>query len=253
MGYALGNLFENTFETFNPASTPAAEIRLVPSHNFYVKSAIFSGNRNPYGDDPTGLHFKFKDTPVIATEAAYLFDPASSAGRKNYPGIYKSYPGIYKFGAVINPGPFPNIVNGVTASGNYLLYFMANQAIYRPSVRSDRGLDVTLGLDWSPDDVARVNSQVTGGLRYKGLLPHRDRDALSFGIVYSHMSGRLKQANASQGLPLFGSEKAMEINYALQVKRWFTLQPVFQHYFDTGANPQKRNSTVVGFRTNFTL
>ena len=83
------------------------------------------------------LHFKFKDTPVIATEAAYLFDPASSAGRKNYPGIYKSYPGIYKFGAVINPGPFPNIVNGVTASGNYLLYFMANQAIYRPSVRSD--------------------------------------------------------------------------------------------------------------------
>jgi carbohydrate-selective porin OprB len=51
----------------------------------------------------------------------------------------------------------------------------------------------------------------------------------------------------------FGSEKALEVNYAFQVARWFTFQPVFQYHFDTGANPLMRNSTVAGFRTNFTL
>ena len=48
-------------------------------------------------------------------------------------------------------------------------------------------------------------------------------------------------------------EKALEVNYALKVTRWFTFQPVFQYYFDTGASPLIRNSTVAGFRTTFSL
>src|SRR5215472_2325712 len=246
MGYALGNLFGSTFETFDPASTPAAEIRLVPSQHFYVKSAIFSGNRNPYGDDPIGLHFKFKDTPVIASETGVLFGQEGDSTRRNYPGSYK-------FGAVINPGPFPNLVTGVHSTGNYLLYFMINQAVYRAGAGSDRGLDVTFAYDWSPDDVARINTQTTGGLRYRGLLPHREHDALTFGIVYSHVSDVLNRFIVNAGLPMFGSEKALEVNYSIQVKRWFTFQPVFQHYFDAGGNPQMRNSTVVGFRSSFNL
>ena len=246
LGYALGNLFGSTYETFDPAATPAAEIRVVPSRHFYVKSAIFSGNRNPYADDPNGFHFKFKNSPIIATEAGYLVAPGST-------GLNKTYPGAYKFGATVNPGPFPNLVTGVSGSGNYLLYFMANQAVYRRFAGSTRGLDLNFAVDWSPGDVSRVFSQVTGGVRYNGLLPRRDRDTLAFGIVYSRISDQLSRAYVSQGLSPFGSEKALEINYAFAVTRWFTFQPVVQHYLDTGANPQGRNSTVAGFRTSFTL
>jgi porin len=39
MGYALGNL-SATFESFDPPSTPAMEIRVVPLHNLYVKSMV---------------------------------------------------------------------------------------------------------------------------------------------------------------------------------------------------------------------
>ena len=39
MGYALGNLFTD-FESFDPPSTPAFEVRVVPIHNFYVKSMV---------------------------------------------------------------------------------------------------------------------------------------------------------------------------------------------------------------------
>ena len=78
MGYALGNLFAADYEPFAPAATPAAEIRYVPSPRFYVKSAIFSGNRHPLQDDVNGTHFKFKDTPVIASELGYLVSPTPS-------------------------------------------------------------------------------------------------------------------------------------------------------------------------------
>ena len=246
LGYALGNLFPADYESFDPAATPAAEVRYAPSKHVYVKSAIFSGNRNPYHDDISGVNFKFKDNPVIATEAGYLVDPTGSSSAKTYPGTYR-------FGATTNPGPFPNIVTGHESSGNYLLYFMANQAVYRPEAASDRGLDVNFAFDWTPADITRNYSQITGGLRYRGLIPQRKRDAISAGIVYSRISGVLNQALSQAGLMPFGSEKALEVNYALQVTRWFTFQPVVQYYFDTGGNTYSRNSTVAGFRTTFVL
>ena len=246
LGYAIGNLFPADYESFDPAGTPAAEIRIVPSRHFYWKGAVFSGNRNPYQQDTNGFHFLFKDSPVIATEAGYNFEPTSS------PGV-KSWPGTYKFGATINPGQFTNIVTGTQNKTNYLLYVMANQRIYRPDADSDRGLDLNFAFDWTPGEFTRNYSQVTGGLRYHGLLPHREKDTVSAGVVYTRTSPALNQAYANAGLPLFGGEKAVEVNYALKVTRWFTFQPVVQYYFDTGANPAGHNSVVAGFRTSFTL
>jgi porin len=218
----------------------------VPSKHFYVTSAVFSGNRNPYQDDVNGVHFRFKDNPSIATEAGYLFDPTKSKTRKTYPGSYK-------FGATINPGPFSTIATGARSNGNYLLYFMANQAVYRPEAGSDRGLDLNFAFDWTPGDVTSVYSQTTGGVRYHGLIPHRNRDTVAVGVVYSRISGTLNEAFANLGLLPFGSEKALEVNYSMHVTRWFTFQPVFQQYFDVGANSLMRNSTLAGFRTSFTL
>src|SRR5262249_28339225 len=43
MGYALGNLF-TTVESFDPPSTPAAEIRVIPRQNLYVKSMVLAGD-----------------------------------------------------------------------------------------------------------------------------------------------------------------------------------------------------------------
>jgi len=40
-GYALG-ICPTTAESFVPPSTPALEVRTVPSHNFYVKSMVLA-------------------------------------------------------------------------------------------------------------------------------------------------------------------------------------------------------------------
>ena len=72
-------------------------------------------------------------------------------------------------------------------------------------------------------------SKVTGGVRYHGPIPHRGRDTVAAGIVYSLISGVLNRALSQEGLLPFGTEKALEVNYSLQVTRWFTCQPVFQY------------------------
>jgi carbohydrate-selective porin OprB len=76
---------------------------------------------------------------------------------------------------------------------------------------------------------------------------------VAVGVVYSRISPKLNQDYTNLGLLPFGSEKALEVNYALRATPWFTFQPVVQHYFDTGADPVSRSSTVAGFRTTFSF
>jgi len=152
MGYAFGNLFSSIFESFNPAGTPGAEIRFAPKRSFYVKSAVMAANRNPYQDDPTGTNFQIRDTPDFLFETGYLVHPSDGAQAMASPGGGKSYPGAYKFGGVYNGGKFPDPA-GHRSSGNYLVYGMASQAVFRSDAGSNRGLDATFGFDYSPGDV----------------------------------------------------------------------------------------------------
>lgn len=105
MGYAFGNLFSSIYESFNPAGTPGAEVRFAPNRNFYVKSAVMAGNRDPYNQDPTGFHFQIRDTPNFLFETGYLVHPLDGdATRSAGSASGKSYPGAYKFGGVYNGG-----------------------------------------------------------------------------------------------------------------------------------------------------
>jgi porin len=250
LGYALGNLFVTTYESFDPAATAAVEIMFVPSKHVYVKSAVLAGNRNPYGDDTTGFSFKIKNSPVIVSEIGYL---SGSPDLNSSPPTLKSYPGKYKVGSSYNVGDFVDPVTLVKRAGNYLVYFMANQAVYRRQAGSNTGLDVDFAFDCSPYDVNRVNEQITGGLRYNGPIPHRQKDTAAFGFVYSRVSGHFNQGYLLQSLPTFGAEKAFELNYMVRAQPWLVLQPTLQYYADLGANMRRGNAVVAGFRVKVTF
>lgn len=244
LGYAFGNLFTD-YESFDPASTPAAEVRVVPNQHVYVKSAILAGNRNPYANDTTGFGFVRRDSPVVVSEIGYLTNTSDLNASSP---TQKLYPGKYKFGSSYNVGNFVDPVTHANSSGNYLIYFMANQAVYRQEVGSNRGLDLDFAIDWSPDNVNRVNQQITGGFRYNGPIPHRQKDTVAFGFVYSKISDHFNESYLLQSLPVLGAEKAFEWNYKFQVTPWFMLQPTVQYYADLGANPHSGDGVASGFR-----
>jgi porin len=257
LNYALGNIFNATYLTFNPAGVPAAYIRLDgfranerPIHGVYAKSAVFSGNKNPYQQDPTGLHFVIANSPVIATEAGYLWD-APVGPDQPLPTDRKLYPGIYRFGGIVNyNGIFIDPLTGLITKGSYMYYFMASQAVYRAEVGSNRGLDVTFAYDNSPNTVNQQNSMITAGGVYHGIIRRRTVDDLAFGFVSTRTGNAYSQLNELLLGYALGWEKAYTIDYRAQVKPWLAVQPTIQYFNMIAGNPQRSSGVVIGLRTD---
>jgi len=243
MGYALGNLF-TTLESFDPPSTPAMEIRVVLVHDFYVKSMAMAAVRSPFSQNPTGLVPQFNGTPVSTYEIGFTPGKGASSVRAfdNVEGR-KGYSGLYQFGASYDPGKFTSPTSATPQSGNYLLYWMASQALWRVDPKEGKGLDATFGYDWSPPNVNRNNTLLTAGLRFNEPLPLNVHNTMSLGYLRNNLSSQFLQP----GMPSFRTEQGVEFNTLLDVAPMLLLQPVIQYYANVGGGVQR--ALVFGFRT----
>jgi carbohydrate-selective porin OprB len=243
MGYALGNSF-TTLESFDPPSTPAIEIRIAPVHNFYVKSMVMAAVRSPFSQNPTGVVPQLNGTPVSTYEIGFTPGKGASYVRAfdNVEGR-KGYSGLYQFGASYNPGKFASPTSSTPQSGNYLLYWMASQALWRIDPQEGKGLDATFAYDWSPPNVNRNNTMLTAGLRFNEPLPIDFHNTMSLGYVRNNLSPQFLQP----GIPAFKTEQGVEFNSLLDVLPMLFLQPVVQYYANVGGGA--RRAVVFGFRT----
>jgi len=243
MGYALGNL-STTAESFDPPSTPALEVRTVPIHNFYVKSMVLAAVHSPFSQNPTGLVPQFNGTPVSVSEIGLTpGKKASSVRAFDSVDSRNGYSGLYQFGAAYNPGTFSGPAGTPPRSGNYLLYWMASQALWRVDAKGARGLDGTFAYDWSSSDLNRNNSQLTAGARFNEPLPLRIHNTMSLGYVRSNLSSRF----FAPGTPSWKTEQGIEFNSLLDVAPMLLLQPAIQYYANVGGGLQR--AVVFGFRT----
>src|SRR5467141_5107006 len=242
MGYALGNLFTD-FESFDPPSTPALEVRVVPLDHLYVKSMVIAEDRKPFSHNPTGLVPQFNGGPVSVFEIGFTpGKKASSVRAFDNVETRKGYSGLYQFGASYNPGEFKT-ATGKPESGNYLLYWMASQALWRIDPDGARGLDATIAYDWSPPDINRNNTLLTAGLRFNEPLPLHIHNTMSLGYVRNSLSAQFHQP----GMPARKTEQGVEFNALLDVLPMLLLQPVVQYYANVGGGTQR--AVVFGFRT----
>jgi porin len=243
MGYALGNLF-TTFESFDPPSTPAMEIRVVPVHNLYVKSMVLAEDRSPFSHNPTGFVPQFRGSPVSVSEIG--FTPGKNASSvRAFDDVEgrKGYSGLYRFGASYNPGKFTSPTSATPQSGNYLLYWMANQSLWRVDPNEAKGLDATFSYDWSPPNVNRNYTMLTAGLRFNEPLPLHIHNTMSLGYVRDSLSVQFLPPGTSVWKP----EQGVEFNALLDVLPMLLLQPVIQYYANVGGGTQR--AVVFGFRT----
>jgi carbohydrate-selective porin OprB len=243
LGYALGNL-SNTFESFDPPSTPAIEVRVAPMRNLYVKSMVEAEDREPYARNPTGLVPQFRGGPVSVSEIGFTpGKKVSSVEASDDVESRRGYSGLYQFGVSYNPGKFINPAGTSSSSGNYLLYWMANQALWRVNPKEGKGLDATVGYDWSPADINRNNKQLTAGLRFNEPIPLHIHNTVALGYVQNSLSLQFLAAEA----PAWKAERAVECNILLDVAPMLTLQPVVQYYTNVAGSFQR--AVVFGFRT----
>ncbi len=242
MGYALGNL-STDFESFDPPSTPAFELRVVPVHKLYVKSMVLAGDRSPFSHNPTGLVPQLRGDPVSVSEIGFTpGKKASSVRAFDNVESRKGYSGLYQFGASYNPGKFTVPTSATPRSGNYLLYWMASQALWRVDPKGAKGVDGTFAFDWSPADVNRNNKLLTAGLRFNEALPLHFHNTMSLGYVRNSLSSQF----LPPGTP-GKTEHGAEFNVLLDVGPMLLLQPVIQYYANVGGGVQR--AVVFGFRT----
>jgi carbohydrate-selective porin OprB len=243
MGYALGNLFTD-FESFDPPSTPALEIRVTPTHSIYVKSMVEAEDRDPFAHNPTGLVPQFRGVPVSISEIGFTpGKKASSIRALDNIESRKGYSGLYQFGASYNPGKFSIPASTKSRSGNYLLYWQASQAVWRVDPKGGKGLDATLSFDWSPPDANRNNTLLTSGMRFNEPLPLRIHNTMALGFVRNNLSPEF----LPQGTATWRVEHGTEFNALFDVAPMVLLQPVIQYYTNVGGGTQR--AVVFGFRT----
>src|SRR6202166_1833201 len=243
MGYALGNLFTD-FESFDPPSTPALEVRVVPIQNFYLKSMVLAAVSSPYSQNPTGLVPQFNGTPMSVSEIGFTpGKKASSVRAFDNVETRKGYSGLYQFGASYNPGKFASPTSATPRTGNYLLYWMASQALWRVDPKGAKGLDATFAYDWSPADVNRNNTQLTAGVRFNEPLPAHIHNTMSLGYVRNSLSPQF----LPPGTPPWKPEHGLEFNTLLDPLPMLLIQPVIQYYANVGGRAQR--AVVFGFRT----
>ena len=154
-----------------------------------------------------------------------IFEP----GWKPAFGVDGRYSGNYRVGLWYHTGDFAETRSTDVVSGNYGVYAMIDQMIYKePSSGKDlQGMGVFLQFGWAPADRNPVTRYLGAGFSYNGLLPSRDQDTLGFGISYSRLAGQL----SSNDERYFTN---IEVFYAAAIWAGITLQPDIQYFSNGG-------------------
>ena len=243
--YGLGNRGA-VYESFDPPSTPAVEVRVAPFPHSYVKAMVFAADRVPFAHNPTGLVPQFRGAAASAYEVGYVPGKLSSALKpQDTVESRRGYSGLYRMGATFNPGKFTSSSSATPVWGNYLVYGSANQAIYRRDEESDAGIDLAVSVDWTPADRTTANQDLNAGIRFNEPLPIRRHNTVGIAWVRSGLASSVP--NGPSASRSTAAEHAIEVNSLIDLPRGILLQPVAQYYLHAGGGPN--NVFVLGFHT----
>ena len=233
-----------------PLATPAARLAVKPTDQLTLLTAVFSGN--PAGSNCTdtaqacdryGTKFSFSGGALWISELQYGVNQGKNA--VGLPGIYKLggwyatadyadvHYGLDALGNIVSlTTPPPNPLNH---PGNWGIYGVADQAIWAMGKRS---VNLFMRGGFVPSDRNTVSYYLDGGVGLKGLLPGREDDVLTFGAVYEKISPDLAALDRDFGppTPVRNYEAVFELDYAMQIAPWWTLQPDLQYIVHPGGN-----------------
>jgi porin len=260
-----------------PLAALGARLRANLSPNWTVSAAIFDGDAaGPGPEDPQlrdnqGINFRINDPPLVIGEVQYIWN-----GEKGDPGL----DGKFKLGGWRHFGGFSDqrfSTNGVSLasplssgmpanfSGNFGLYSVFEQKIYRVGNDDDRGIGVFARVSSSPSDRNLIDRYADGGIEFIGLSDSRPKDKFGIAAGYAHVSHRARaldldfQQLMGPDWPLRSFESLLTGVYQYEVRSGWTLQPNVQYFVHpgggatnpTGPNPGKllKNAAVFGLRT----
>jgi len=215
-----------------PQASWAARFKFSLYKPFYIRGGVYNSNPEVGEDDAHGVDFSFKKDVIIVGEIGYLHNENEGSD---------GLPGEYTFGAFYDTRKFDELSdNSQKRKGNYGLYWIFEQMIYRETRIDDQGLTPWTAITISPDE--KINTFpffISGGFVYKGLFPDRNRDKTSFGFAYGTLSDDLENKDY---------ELMLEITHMFQTTPWLQIQPDVQWVVHPGGSSEIPNALIIGMQ-----
>jgi porin len=259
-----------------PLAAMGARLRADLSDNFTLIGAVFDGNAaGPGTNDPQfrnryGLNFRINDPPLALGEMQFLWN-----GKKGDPGL----DGKFKLGGWRHFGDFADErftssgvslavapgAQGAALSGDFGLYLVFEQKLYRVGKDDDRGIGVFGRASYSPPNQNLIDVYADGGIEFIGLDDKRPHDKFGIAAGYARVSHRARSLDADfqqlngPAWPTRSFEALFTAVYQYELRDGWTLQPIFQYITHPGggatdplgSNPSKvlKDAAVFGLRT----
>ena len=262
-----------------PLATPGVRLRWFPRDDLTLLGGVYNGNPAgpgtglPQSRDASGTAFRVNDGVFLIAELQYAINAGQGA---------TGLPGTYKFGAWYNTQNFADqrrnangqsitpLTQGVLARnrrGDYSIYAIADQLVWRPDGKQDGGIGVFARAMGVPGDRNLVNVYVDGGVTWKGLIEGRDSDTLGLGVAYARISDTASKLDSDIATatgsfyPIRRNETVVELTYQAQLAPWLQVQPTAQYIFNLNGgapnplDPVKRlgDAAVFGLRSSVTF
>ncbi len=239
-----GNMSVSVF----PAAGSAVRLKYEPNEQWTLLAGVFDGDQGDSGgNNRHGIHNSLNDKSGVLTigEIDYHL-------KLPLPYAAEPLPGTVKLGAWMNNRDFDDVSDldalgdAIVHDGNFGIYVDADQLVYKENTDPEdmQGLGVFLQYSQVPQDRNTINMYRGFGLRYMGLIAHRDEDTLSFGMGQAFISDSLRDASGQEAF-----ERVLELTYKVQVTPSIVLQPDIQFITNPNADAALKNATVVMLRT----
>jgi len=261
-----------------PLSALGIRVRVHPTDAITVLAGVYDGNPagtndgDPQRQNAHGTNFDLHTGALYISELQYAVNPASLGQTETAnPGL----PGLYKLGAWYNTQNFadqrygtdglslgdPNS-NGTALehSGNYSVYAVADQMIWRQAPDSMRSVGVFTRLMGAPGDRNLISFSANAGVTLAAPFEGRDADTVSLALGYVKVGSGAAGLDLDSGNRVRNGETFLEATYQYQLTPWLQLQPDIQYTLNPGAGQNPNDPTlrmgdtlVWGLRTNITL
>ncbi|MBB3102582.1 carbohydrate porin [Azomonas macrocytogenes] len=219
-------------------------------HSFYNEKDPSNQSVHPHGDN-----FNLKTGALLIGELQHSIDLLTERE--------EGLPGTYKLGGMYDTAYFPDQRWDKTGrkladpqssgdpayhQGNWILYAVADQTLWRSSVDTARTLGVFGRVTKNRSDRNVIDWGVDAGFNLTAPLPGRDED--SFGVAWGmgHTGRRARRADrdvqqlSGSYYPIRKTEHHMEITYRAQLAPWLSIQPDIQYIWNPGGGVLKENT-----------
>jgi porin len=274
-----------------PLSSLGVRLRAEPTRAITVLAGVFDDNpaggsfyndSQLRGAEAWGGAFNLNTGALWIAELQYAVNQPALGDMVSPEHPVSGLPGTYKLGFWYDSGAFPDQRldtlgvplaspssngNPLLRQGNYSLYALADQMIWRPDDVGPRALGIFARAMLAPPDRNEISQSYDGGLVLKDPFPGRDNDNFGLGFGVAKVSSALAEYDSEvafytdRDYPVQSAETFIEATYQYQIAPWWQVQPDFQYFFNPGGgipnplDPSRRiaNEAVFGFRTVITF